>query len=138
MPGKFENCPEFVGHFWGVALDGGSDSDDGKKFVFNITGDDAVDHPGLNMGDTLTLWEDDIGFVHYEIVKRLTDTEIVKAIQQYLCEHWQGSEGRWYEADVRACDQIADLLTKNGYPVVNVAEAEEPFGDVGSRQYDGT
>jgi hypothetical protein len=122
-PGKFEGCPEFVVDFWELAMDGGADSDDGKKYEFKITVDDVTDHPGkLNVGDTLILWEDDLGFVHHEIVKRLTDAEIVKAIHQYLCEHWLGSEGQWYEADVRACDQIADLLTKNGYPVVSVAE----------------
>jgi hypothetical protein len=99
-------------------LDGSADKDDGKKFEFRISDDDAVDHPGLSAGDTLVLWEDDVGFVHYEIVKRLTDAEIVKAIHQYLCEHWIGGKGRWHEADVKACDQIADLLSKNGYPVV--------------------
>jgi predicted GNAT family acetyltransferase len=122
-PGKFEGCPEFVVDFWELAMDGGADSDDGKRYEFKITVDDVTEHPGkLNVGDTLILWEDDQGFVHFEIEKRLTDTEIVKAIHQYLCEHWQGSEGQWYEADVKACDQIADLLTKNGYPVVSVAE----------------
>jgi hypothetical protein len=119
-PGKFEGEPEFVVHYWELGLEGSADSDDEGKFTFKLGIDDAVGyHNKLQAGDTLVLWEDDNGFVHHELVKRLSDTEIVKAIHQYLCEH---------EAGADAYNYIAELLSNNGYPVTEVERLGDSLG----------
>lgn len=78
-PGKFEGEPVFAPYFWGLALEGLADSDDGKvyTFKFRFTGEDSVaktdreileDWPALKawLGNkrSLKLWEDEQGFVH--------------------------------------------------------------------------
>lgn len=72
-PGKFEGEPVFAPYFWGLALEGFSDSDDGKVFSFKFDFKTAQDQalladwptlkPWLGRKRTLKLWEDERGFV---------------------------------------------------------------------------
>lgn len=69
-PGKFEGCPVFAPYYWGLALGGLSDSDNGKEFFFHF----KVGEPDFSEWPTLKAWlgrkrtlrlsEDEQGFVH--------------------------------------------------------------------------
>ncbi len=68
QPGKFEGEPVFAPDFWQSALEGFSDSDDGRVFTFRITKEDFAKHPTLKkwLGRkrTLKMREDSQGFIH--------------------------------------------------------------------------
>lgn len=70
QPGKFEGEPIFAPYFWGLALDGWSDSDNGRTYTFRFKATDAelAIWPELKrwLGRrrVLRLEEDSQGFVH--------------------------------------------------------------------------
>lgn len=72
-PGKFEGAPVFAPYFWGIAMEGFADNDDGKVFTFRIPKCDKERTEGqfkdalnkwLGGSFTLKMREDDNGFVH--------------------------------------------------------------------------
>ena len=70
--GKFEGEPVFAPYFWGLALDGCADFEDGRTsgFRFNFSNNQALADewptlkPWLGRSRTLRLHEDEQGFVH--------------------------------------------------------------------------
>lgn len=70
QPGKFEGEPIFAPHFWNMAMEGFSDGDDGRTFLFKFkNGDpDFSAWPELRQWlgrkRTLRMVEDSQGFVH--------------------------------------------------------------------------
>lgn len=69
-PGKFEGEPLFAPVFWGIALDGFADGDDGRTYTFRVPKSDPMraEFPELTeflgRSRTLRLREDSQGFVH--------------------------------------------------------------------------
>ena len=72
-PGKFEGEPVFAPYYWDLALQGFSDSDDGRTFGFRFKRGE-LDDPNTAFGKELKEWlgrkrslkliEDSQGFVH--------------------------------------------------------------------------
>lgn len=70
-PGKFEGEPVFAPHYWGLALEGCADRDDGQTFTFRFTAttsaEDYKQWPELKqwLGRrfVLNMREDEQGFV---------------------------------------------------------------------------
>ena len=63
-PGKFEGEKPYVPYYWGIYLDGGADSDDGKILRFNVSKEDRALFPGLlTKRRVVSLIETDQGFV---------------------------------------------------------------------------
>lgn len=72
-PGKFEGGPVFAPHYWGLALEGLSDDDNGSVFTFRFTKSElertstafgAEIQKWLGNRRTLRMSEDSQGFVH--------------------------------------------------------------------------
>lgn len=73
-PGKFEGEPIFAPYYWGLALEGFSDSDNGQVFSFRFSnkGKDGCNDfetwpelkKWLGRKRSLKLYEDSQGFVH--------------------------------------------------------------------------
>lgn len=71
-PGKFEGEPAFVPYFWGLALEGFADNDDGRVYTFRFNPSDRDtllrEWPmlvkWLGRKRKLHLIENDQGFVH--------------------------------------------------------------------------
>lgn len=61
--GKFEREPLWAPYFWGAALDGMADDDDGHYFRFDLTDDDKALWPELAGHKLVKLIEDSNGFV---------------------------------------------------------------------------
>jgi hypothetical protein len=66
---KFEGLPEYVVVFWGRAINGLADEVDGTVFKFNITPEDARDHPDLKPGQRLFITESADGFIIHEVLQ---------------------------------------------------------------------
>jgi len=75
QPGKFEGCPVFAPHYWDLALQGFSDSDNGTVFTFKFENAKfELDHNDKQWATELKAWlgrkrtlrmqEDSQGFVH--------------------------------------------------------------------------
>lgn len=64
QPGKFQGEPVFAPHFWNLGLEGFADDDDGERYSFNVTKDDAEFWPELEGVAVVELREDSNGFVH--------------------------------------------------------------------------
>jgi len=63
-PGKFEGCAPWVAYYWGIALSGFADRDDGRTYGFDITAEDRERFPELpKRRRTVRLRETDSGFV---------------------------------------------------------------------------
>lgn len=75
QPGKFEGEPVFAPYFWGLALEGFADDDNGKVFSFRfcflrnrqdqeLSAKFPTLKKWLGRKRSLKLWEDSQGFVH--------------------------------------------------------------------------
>ena len=62
-PGKFEGEALYVPYFWDLFLNGDGDSGDEGELIFTITPEDREQFPELGRRTTVTLIEDDNGFV---------------------------------------------------------------------------
>ena len=66
-PGKFEGEPEYVLHFWELALQGEADETFVHGFAFRILEDDRRNYPALEGHMRLYLWESNDGFVFHTL-----------------------------------------------------------------------
>lgn len=67
-PGKFEGEPDYVPHYWEMALQGLYDADGDGTFIFTINREDCDQFPGkFDLGDRLELYSDCNGFVHSRV-----------------------------------------------------------------------
>lgn len=72
-PGKFEGEPLYTPYFWELALDGiggEEESDEGDVLIttFEVDGTDTAEFPELAGVKQVSVYEDDLGFVHIETV----------------------------------------------------------------------
>jgi hypothetical protein len=102
-PGKFEQEPTYVEHFWGQGLEGMSDADQNGYYMFTVEHQDAEQFPELanEVGKTLILWEDENGFVYSELTEQ--------SIEQLMADLGSGAEDREsFDEMVEACGKMTE------------------------------
>lgn len=67
QPGKFQGEPVWVPEFWQAGLDGFADSDDGERWLFDVTRSNVSDWLMLAGIASVAIWEDSQGFVHAQV-----------------------------------------------------------------------
>lgn len=70
-PGKFEQTPVWAPYFWDLGMNDGADVEDSEGgWIFCIDSSDVERFPELQYIKTVTMWEDDNGFVQTRVVRR--------------------------------------------------------------------